>query len=255
MTLVNLPTIFAGAFFLALIPAISEARQLRRRAVIRHRVAQSLHLTLALTIPAAVGLLVLPSQIAATLFDDPVAGTAVSALALTTVFLSLQQTTSGILYGLGRSTTPIYNLLLGGAVKAVLTWFLAGMPGLNVRGAAYATVIGFFVAAGLNWLSVERLVPHSLDWRQSLLKPAVASLVMAPVARYSYQLLRELVGHAKVATILAVGVAAAVYFVVLTALGGLDEEVFARVPIIGRRVAAVLRPLQGVRERLKGGRA
>ncbi len=249
MLLVNLPTMFAGAFFLALIPAISEARQLKRPDIIRHRTVQSLQLTMALTIPAAVGLLVLPSQIGDTLFGDAGAGVAISAAALATVFLSLQQTTSGILYGLGRSTIPIYNLLLGGAVKAGLTWWLTANPALNVRGAAYATVIGFFVAGGLNWLSVERLVPRSVDWRQAVAKPAAASAVMAAVAVFGYRLVFHVVRHVKVATLLAIGVAVVAYFIVLVALGGLDDQEFARIPLVGRYVAAALRPLHVFRGR------
>ncbi|HEY3315257.1 MAG TPA: polysaccharide biosynthesis protein, partial [Bacillota bacterium] len=243
MLLVNLPTMFAGAFFLALIPAISEARQLKRPDIIRHRTVQSLQLTLALTIPAAVGLLVLPSQIGDTLFGDAGAGVTISAAAVATIFLSLQQTTSGILYGLGRSAIPIYNLIAGGAVKAGLTWWLTAIPALNVRGAAYATVIGFLVAGGLNWLAVERLVRGSLDWVKSVVKPLVASAFMAAAAFFGYRLLLAVVHHAKIATLLAVGLAAAVYFIVLIAVGGLDDEEFGRIPIVGRYVVAVLRPL------------
>ncbi len=242
MLLVNLPTMFAGAFFLALIPAISEARQLKRPDIIRHRTIQSLQLTMALTIPAAVGLMVLPSQIGDTLFGDAGAGAVIAAAAPATIFLSLQQTTSGILYGLGRSTIPIYNLLIGGVVKAGLTWWLTATA-LTSRGAAYATVIGFLVAGGLNWLSVERHVRGSLDFRQSVAKPLAASAVMAAVAFFGYRVLLTVTHHVKVATLLGVGVAAVAYFIALVALGGLDDAEFARIPVVGKYVAAVLRPL------------
>src|SRR5690606_12521479 len=93
----------------------------------------------------------------------------------------LQQTTSGVLQGMGRIGAPVRNFVLGAAVKIGLTAWWTGPYG--IAGAAWATAVGFGVAALLNLVEVERLLGRTMLTRSMLWKPLGAALAMVGVLR------------------------------------------------------------------------
>ena len=68
--LLNIPTIFTGALQMALVPSISGAAKLRDRESIVRRIRKALAITVALALPAAMGIYVLADPIPALLFQD-----------------------------------------------------------------------------------------------------------------------------------------------------------------------------------------
>ena len=68
--LLNIPTIFTGALQMALVPSISGAAKLSDRESIVRRIRKALAITVALALPAAMGIYVLAEPIPALLFKD-----------------------------------------------------------------------------------------------------------------------------------------------------------------------------------------
>jgi O-antigen/teichoic acid export membrane protein len=64
-------------------------------------------MTLLLGLPAALGLYLLAEPITVLLFQNAEAGAVLAMLSFSVVFLTLFQTTSGILQGLGRPVEPV----------------------------------------------------------------------------------------------------------------------------------------------------
>ncbi|MDQ7794396.1 MAG: polysaccharide biosynthesis protein [bacterium] len=243
LTLVNMPTVVTYALQASLVPAVSEAQAVGDRVAIRSRAAAGIRITLLMAIPAVAGLYLLATPIADLLFGFPEAGVPIAAMSAGLLFLTLQQATSGVLQGLGRTDLPVRNLLVGAIVKLVTSWVLTGIPAFGIRGAALGTAAGFMVAASLNLAAVKNLTGAGISIREGVLKPVIATALMglATVALYRQGL--SLLGRNGPATLLAIAGGIGVYGMVLLLLGGLRERDFELLPGVGPRLMRWLRSL------------
>lgn len=243
IALVNMPTIVSYALFVSLVPAIAEAMAKGNHALVKARAAAGYRLTLLLAIPSMVGLALLPREISHLTVSDAETGIPLLFLAPVALFVALQQTSSGILQGLGKSTLPVKNLMFGALGKIVFTWILAGIPVLNIRGAAIGSSIAFFIAGALNIVSVTKALGDSLGVLGMMVKPGIASAVMAVAVKLSFAGLVTVTGSQGLSTLGAVGIGAGVYGLVLLAIGGLVARDFDMIPRVGPKLAAILKNL------------
>ena len=247
MTLINLPAVVTYGLQTSLVPAISEAQTLRNTAGIRNKTASAMRVTLLVALPAFLGLWLLAGPICGLLYNHPEAGIPLAAVSTATLFLMLQQTTSGVLQGLGRTDIPVRNLIIGVLVKAVLAWVLIGVPALNIRGAAYSTVAGFLVAAVLNLIAVQRLVGFKINLQATIYKPLAAAVLMGAVVYLGFPRLAPPLG-ANLATLTMVAVGGLVYGFTLLLLGAVSERDFSFLPVIGEPLARLLKKARFIRE-------
>ncbi len=241
LTLVNMPTVLTSALQASLVPSISEAQAINDKASIQARTTAGIRITLLMAIPATVGLYLLATPIADLLFGIPEAGPPIAAMSGGLLFLSLQQTTSGVLQGLGRTDLPVRNLLLGALCKLVVSWILTGIPAFGIRGAALGTTLGFMVAASLNLAGVKALTGAGVSVKDTLVKPIGATIAMGLAAVGGYRWFFSLLGSNGQATLIAITLAMAVYVLVLLLSGGLRERDFELVPAAGPRLARWLK--------------
>lgn len=241
--LINLPAVVSYGIQSSLVPAISEAQALGDHGGMTTKASTGLRVTLLIGLPAAVGLWLLATPISTLLYNVPEAGVAVSALSFGALFLMLQQTSSGVLQGLGRTDIPVRNLIAGALVKTALAWVLTGIPALGIRGAAFSTVLGFALASTLNVMAVRRLAGLHLDLAMTVVKPLVAATAMGAVLRLGYGPMASAIGNnpATVALILAGGT---VYGLALLLLGGVTERDFRFLPRFGPKLWQLLKRLR-----------
>ena len=102
--------------------------------------ASAMQLAILIVLPATVGLMTLATPIMDLLYAKPGAGVAMLWSAAIVLAVGLYQISAGTLQGMGRAMVPMYSLLLGAAIKIVLTYSLTAMPGMGIRGAALASV-------------------------------------------------------------------------------------------------------------------
>ncbi|MDW7649802.1 MAG: polysaccharide biosynthesis protein [Bacillota bacterium] len=237
--ILHIPTIITVALAISLVPAISEALALKRTRLVQERSYLAVRMTLLLSLPSALGLYLLAEPVTVLLFKNAEAGAVLAAMSLGVVFLTLYQTTSGILHGLGRTMDPVISLFWGALAKTGFTWWLTSLPSLHIRGAALATVIGFGVAALLNMHRVGILTGMPLRPVNTLLKPLLASAGMGVAVLFIYQRLyafHDVIGPSlanKAATLSAVSAGALIYFVLLLLVGGLGTDDLALIPRVG----------------------
>ncbi|HLN64904.1 MAG TPA: polysaccharide biosynthesis protein [Symbiobacteriaceae bacterium] len=219
-TLRDLPTILTTAFYISLVPSIAEAFATDRLDQARYRTATAFRMTLLIGIPATVGLLVGARDVYGVLYKGT-GYTVLAPLALSTIFMMLQQTASGALQGMGRIWLSVRNMLIGVVVKIGLTWWLAGIPSLQERGAALATVACFVVAASLQLWALREHMGFTLNLRQEALRPLTASALMGVAIWATSSLLHRVLPSPRIAGVLVIGLGGLVYLVALMAMGGL----------------------------------
>ena len=134
------------------------------------------------------------------------------------------------------------NLGIGAVAKIFCTIFLVGIPAINVKGAAFGTVLAYVIAAVLDYRAVKRLTRTKFNLGLTFVKPVVASVIMAAAVFGAYRLAGLILGNA-LSTIFAVLVGVAVYGVVILAIKGITTEEIRMLPK-GNKIAKIVEKIQ-----------
>jgi len=245
---VYFPNVAALALSISLVPAISEAQTLKNYVLVRKRSAVAIKLTVLFSLPSAAGLFLLAEPVTVLLYNNAEAGYSLAYMSWLVITLCLYVSTTGLIQGLGRPIIPAIYMLYGGLVKIFMAWFLTAVPALNVGGAALASVIGVGLAAAMNL----RYIHLVTGWRGSLRElVALPGLATAVMSVFVYLIYRGVDYYAEpllspgwlnaAATIAAILGGALVYFVMLLVTGTLSREELSVVPVVGRRLASLLK--------------
>jgi len=240
--LVNLSTILTASLATSLVPAISEAHSLQDKQRVYQRTAAAMRLAVFITVPSFVGLYLLASPISELIYHAPKAAESVSILALGVFLLGIHQVTTGVLQGMGHTTILVINMGLSAVIKVILNWTLTAIPELGIKGAAWATVADFGVAAVLNMYYVHRYVGFSMDYN-GLAKSSLAAVIMGGVVYLLYNQALAFTASMTLATTAAIICGAVIYTLVLLLIGGINERDLAQVPRVGGKIVAFLRRL------------
>lgn len=238
----DLPLILAQALYMSLVPAVSESIAVGNEEQARHRAAAAMRLTWLIGLPATIGLAVAAQDAYGVLYRGP-GWYVLGPLGWSTLFLMLQQTSSGILQGLGLIWLSVYNQLVGVVVKVVLTYWWVGVPWLKENGAAWATTVGFVIAAGLNLWAMRHHFRLKVGFRENVYKPLLASIVMGLVLYLVSPLAHRLVPWNRFAGLVTIGVGGLAFGLALLALGGVQEADLKMMP----GSAAMIRLLKRMR--------
>lgn len=232
--IVNLPAVFTTAIYTSILPAISGLVATGQLDQARKKAQQAYRLTFLMAVPAQAGLWVLATGLYALLFGDTAGGAVMSAMSWAALPIMVQQSTSGILQGMGQIGAPVRHFVVGALVKVGLTAYWTVTYGIN--GAAWATAVGFTLAALLNLVAVERHLGRTLKTRSMLLKPLAAALAMVG----AIWLVRSYLPSQHLVTLLLIGLGAGVYGLVLLVVGGVTRRDLEMLPKVGRPLAAIL---------------
>ena len=178
------PGIITISMATALIPAVSDALALHRSKLVRSRCEEAVRITLLAGLPCAAILFLLSEELCGLIFGYPEAGGALKILALGGPFLYLQQTTTGILQGLGQAYRPFYNLILASIFKITCIYYLTALPQFSIRGTAAALVVGFVLMAWLNLADLRRLTGFRIEDSSYLPKALLATAGMGLLLIY-----------------------------------------------------------------------
>ena len=247
--IINLPFMITTAVAASLVPNISEALAMGQTQKVRETFANAMQLAILIVLPATVGLMTLAEPIMNMLYEKPGAGVAMFWSAAVVLVVGLYQISAGTLQGMGKAMVPMYSLLLGAAVKIVLTYTLTAIPAIGIRGAAIGSVIGFAAAAGNNIYQVSRKIGWEwLSMKYHVVKPVISVAAMAALVLISYTATFALLGSNGMATLLSIMIGGCAYFAVLLAIGGVSLEIIRKMPKVGNKLAALLLKLKVVRE-------
>ncbi len=196
-TLVNLPQTVCAAIQISVVPAVAGAVFIKNKKNLNDTIHTGLRLGLMIGLPAAFGLILLAEPIMKLLYPMQVdiasnTGAILSILGFGVIFLPLYQITTGILQGLGKPTKPAIHLFMGAILKGILNYVLVGIPVLNIKGAAIATVSAFALATLLNFIELYKNPNVDIDIKKIFVKPMLSAGIMAIFIVPMYNLFRRL---------------------------------------------------------------
>jgi stage V sporulation protein B len=250
MPLVNVPTLFTIAIAQSLVPSISEANALQNIKLIKSRATLAIKLTLLIGLPSAVGLFVLAKPISTMLYNDLAVAVPLSIACFAIIFLTLQQTTSALLQGLGKTVIPVVTLLIGVLLKVTLNYFLSAIPIINIKGAAIGTIVSYLVSSTLNLVIFTNTIGLTFSVIDFVIKPLITSGGMGLTVYLTYPLTFSLISRFNLvsserlvvsgAVLVSVGLGVIVYGILLLLSGAITQKDLESIPKIGHKLTKIL---------------
>lgn len=228
-TLVNFPSVFTFALATSLVPAISEAAARKQFQTVKLRSAQALRLTIFIGIPCLIILFFFATPLSA-FFKSQNTAPILRILAFGGIFSYLQQTSTGILQGLGKVQLPVFHSIISASIRIPILFILTGSPEWGLKGTALAYVIGYVITACLNLAAIIRYTGMPIDLREFLLQPLIAGIGMM----FTLRLIHLLLGAQPFGFILVLLCGGFVYFGILFLSGGLNLTDLRRIPWLGK---------------------
>lgn len=227
VAVVNIPIAIASAMSSATIPSVSTTFVRKEYARTRAQVTKAIQMTMLISIPAMVGMAVLSKPIMQFIFPQKdsleLASGLLSVLSVTVVLYGLSTLTNAVLQGIGRVNTPVTHAVIALVIQVAGLLALLLYTDLDTYALACANIIYSLVMCLLNQWSVRKHLKYKLDVVKIFLKPGFASIVMGAVAYGVYHGLYFILPISRIVLLIAIGIAACVYFVVLLLIGGVSE--------------------------------
>ena len=244
-TLINFPQVLSVAMAMSLVPSIADAYSRRDHEAIRKTTNAGIRTTLLIGLPSALGLFILAKPIIGLIYysKSPAViaetGEILAILAISLVFLTLVQSLTAILQGIGKPMIPVRNLAIGAVIKVILTYTLVSIPSIQIKGAAISTVVTYVIAALLNLYSVKKHTNVEIKFVDTILRPVIAGAIMGIVVKLTNMYTIELIGS-KFSTVLSIAVGAVVYGFALLLVGAVTTEDLKLLPK-GEKLAKMLK--------------
>ena len=241
-SLVNMPTIVTASLAASLVPVISEAIAQKREEVIISRTDTAIRLSNLVTIPSFIGMCVIATPISTMLYAIPDAGPSIAVMSFGIFLLGIQQVTTGVLQGMGKTSIPFINMVISATVKVVLSWNLTAIPCFGVLGAAWATNADFGVAAVLNLIFLYKYRKYMMDWIHTI-KIFISAFIMGAAVYGVYNGLHSIVKGNTIPTVFSIIAGIVVYVASIILIKAVKEDDVVRIPKIGNKLAKIIRKL------------
>ena len=244
-TIFALPCSFVPTITIAIIPAITAAITRGDKGEARATEESAIRTMSLIAMPCAIGLFVLAEPVIRLLCSGytedriALATPMMAILGLAVIFNSLVLLFNAIMQAHGDVVTPVVNMLLGGIVKIVVNYVLVGMPALGIVGAPIGTLVCYVFITVLDLIAMRRSVTTRPAVFQNLVRPFLASALMGGVTFVCYRLTLHALGSAKLACLVSLVIAVAIYAVLAVCLRCITYEDCMLLPK-GEKIAKVL---------------
>ena len=244
--LVNMPTIVTASLAASLVPVISEAVAQHNGHTILKRTDTAMRLANVITIPSFVGMCVIATPISAMLYAIPDAGPCIAVMSFGVFLLGVQQVSTGVLQGMGKTAIPFINMVISAAVKVILSWNLTALPSWGVIGAAWATNADFGVAALLNLIFLYKYKRYMMNITHTV-KLFIAAGIMGAVVLSVYNGMSIWCGNT-LSTMIAILAGGIVYVIAIILVRAVIGDDVRTIPKIGIKLAQMIDTLTGIKK-------
>ena len=242
-TLVNLPLAVNLSFYSALIPEITAAISKKDFESASKKISFSISSSLLILIPCAIGFIVLADPILKMLYPNASDGAHILQIAaVTMVFVGINHTMQGSLFGLGKMYTPALALLIGCVIKIGLNLVLITNPNINIYGAVISSFVCQFIVFLIITIKIKKTINIKFDIKNQILKPIVAGIIMGGVIYIINYIFKDIIRY-KILTFIDILIGALVYFISIFSLKVLNKKEILMLPK-GNKIYSILRKLK-----------
>ena len=233
--LINMPQVLTMALAMSLVPLISAAHKTQDRESLHYNTSLAMRIAVIIGLPCAAGMAILAEPILLLLYssrwDEAVnIAPTFAIMSVGVLFVSLVQTVSGILQGVGKQNIPVINMCIGIVIKIVVTYFLVSIPSLNIMGAGIGTLITYIVVAVLDVWATLKYTGARINVGLTFIRPLISTACMGVAAWFVYYILFGGEQGDKIGCLMAIMVAALVYVLMLFVTKSITAEELENIP-------------------------
>ena len=236
-TMFNLPLTIVVGLSMSIVPAISTALAERKPGDAQIMTGSVLRITTLFALPCAVGFFVLAEPILRILYSDANGSYLLQKLAFAVPFVALVSVSNSVLQSYGKVYYPVFNMLVGGALKVMMNYML--IPVWGIDAAPIATTVCYGAIAALNFFCIMYKLKIKINPFDMVARPLCASIVMGAVVLVVYKGLFEIMPQSRLVTIASIGIGALVYLAAIVLLRALKYEDVLNLPK-GEKIAAIM---------------
>ena len=243
LVLANVPIAMASAVASAVIPGVSSAYAVGNKKECSRKLSQSMELTMVMTIPCAVGFAVLGKPIVRLLYysltkeEVDMVGMLLLLGGISIVIYGISSVLNGVLQGIGKVNIPVISAVVALLLHMVLLVFLVAVCRVGIYSLIFATAFYAVIVVFMNYLYVKKYLDFRMNWKHIVWVPMISAFVMGIVAVVLYRSLYLLLGCVMgervcngVAVLIAITLAACVYFISMIKIGGYTKDMLLAFP-------------------------
>lgn len=179
-TLLGVPLIIIAAIGTIILPNISKAYILKDRNIIKKNLDFSFRLTLAITIPSAVGLSVLSNEIYYLLFNGKGATLTLYG-SIVLIFMAIAQIQGTVLQGINKFYYMIFSFSIGIVAKILANYILVGFHEINIYGVLIGNFLMYVIPTYLNNRVINKTLKYKTLTFKKIFKPFLSSILMGVI--------------------------------------------------------------------------
>ena len=238
-TIVNLPIAINVAFSTALTPMIAGAIATKDHESASKKMSFSLFASLIIIVPCACGIIALAQPIFNLIYPSAPAGADVlKVFAIPMIFIALNQTINGGLYGLGKTHIPAIALALGALSKFILNIILISNPNIGIYGAGISSIVCQVIAFVITFTVLSKNIKIKVEWLRMIILPIISGCIMG-FAVYLVNIGLSNIINPKLSTIISIIFGAIIYLAEILLLKVLKKEDILMMPF-GSKIYPVL---------------
>jgi stage V sporulation protein B len=220
---------FTSALVVNLIPSLSEQVVLKKYGDIKSDIRLAIKATFLMSMPLTFVYIVLSKPIAIFLYNDPIVADYIHIMGYGTIFLALQHTLAGILYGLNKHIVATFNRLIGMVLGVFIIYFLVGNPDFGINGYFISFFVSNIVVILLDISTLRRVMKLELDYYDIIGKPLIASAFMVGYIKMTTYDLNNLQNGNLFGFIFSLSIAALSYIFVLILTRAIPKDLLSRI--------------------------
>lgn len=242
-TLTGLPIAINIAFSTALVPAISSSLAQKDYKTASNRMTFSMFSSLLIIIPCAFGFISLAQPILNLIYPTASDGASVFILcSISMVFVALNQTINGGLYGLNKSYVPAIATLISVFIKLGLNITLISNPNIGINGSGISSIVAQSVVFVISIIVLNRNLKLNFKFGRMILGPILAGGVMAISVYFINKGLNVVVSQS-ISTIISIILGGIIYVLAILIFKILKKEDILMIPF-GTKIYPILLKLR-----------
>ena len=246
-TLVNLPTAINVAFSTALTPAIAAALAKKDKKTASKRMTFSIFASLLIVLPCTAGFMALAQPILNLIYPSANDGAEVLMIfSIPMIFIALNQTINGGLYGLNKTYVPAIALAVGAVTKFVLNIILISNPNIEIMGAGISSIVCQLIAFLITFTVLRKNIKLQFKIGRMVIAPIFAATLMGIATYFINQGLSSIISP-NISTIASIILGAMIYVVLIFLFRILKKEDIMMIPF-GTKLYALLLKLKIYKE-------
>lgn len=229
MPLIGLAFMFTSALVVNIIPSLSEQMVLKKYSDIRSDIRLAIKATFLMSMPLTFVYVVLSKPIAIFLYNDPIVADFIHIMGYGTIFLALQHTLAGILYGLNKHIVATFNRLIGMVLGVFIIYFLVGNPNFGISGYFISFFVSNIIVIVFDIFALRGIIKLELDYYDIIGKPFIASIFMVGYIKMTTYDLNNLQNGNLFAFVFSLSIAALSYVFVLILTRAIPKDLLSRI--------------------------